>query len=41
MARPVLVHRMALTFSARARGEDLGAIIDDIAGGLTRTEAAA
>ena len=24
MARPVLVHRMALTFSARARGEDLG-----------------
>ena len=41
MARPVLVHRMALTFSARARGEDLGAIIDDIAGGLIRTEAAA
>ncbi|WP_417740960.1 AAA family ATPase [Salipiger sp.] len=41
MARPVLVHRMALTFSARARGEDLGGIIDDIAGGMTRTEAAA
>ncbi|APZ52389.1 AAA family ATPase [Salipiger abyssi] len=41
MARPVLVHRMALTFSARARGEDLGAIIDDVAGGLVPSEAAA
>ncbi|MBU2963759.1 MoxR family ATPase [Citreicella sp. C3M06] len=41
MARPVLVHRMALTFSARARGEDLGAIIDEVASGLARTEAAA
>lgn len=28
MARPVLIHRMALTFAARARGDDLGAIID-------------
>ena len=41
MARPVLVHRMALTFSARARGEDLGALIDDVAAGLMRSEAAA
>ncbi len=28
LARAVLTHRMALTFSARARGEDLGALID-------------
>ncbi len=41
MARPVLAHRMALTFSARARGEDLGALIDDIAGGMLHAEAAA
>ncbi|ETX28541.1 AAA family ATPase [Roseivivax isoporae] len=41
MARPVLVHRMALTFSARARGEDLGGFIEDVAGALVRTEAAA
>ena len=41
MARPVLTHRMALTFSARARGEDLGALIDDIATGMVATEAAA
>ena len=41
MARPVLTHRMALTFSARARGEDLGALIDDVAHGLVATEAAA
>ncbi len=41
MARPVLVHRMALTFSARARGEDLGALIDEVAGGILCTEAAA
>ena len=27
LARPVLIHRMALSFAARARGEDLGAII--------------
>jgi MoxR-like ATPase len=31
MARPVLIHRMALTFAARARGDDLGAIIADVA----------
>ena len=41
MARPVLVHRMALTFSARARGDDLGALIDEVAEGMTRREAAA
>ncbi|SPF81233.1 AAA family ATPase [Pseudoprimorskyibacter insulae] len=41
MAKPVLVHRMALTFAARARGESLGALIDQVAADLTRTEAAA
>jgi MoxR-like ATPase len=41
MARPVLVHRMALTFSARARGENLGKLIDEVAGGMARSEAAA
>jgi MoxR-like ATPase len=41
MARPVLVHRMALTFSARARGEDLGALIDEVARRMTAAEAAA
>lgn len=41
MARPVLVHRMALTFSARARGEDLGRLIDETAAQMAPTEAAA
>ncbi len=41
MARPVLTHRMALSFSARARGVDLGALIDDVAAQVTRIEAAA
>ncbi|OSQ53320.1 AAA family ATPase [Marivita geojedonensis] len=41
MARPVLTHRMALTFSARARGEDLGSLIDEVAHGMVATEAAA
>ncbi|ETA53750.1 AAA family ATPase [Ponticoccus alexandrii] len=41
MAKPVLVHRMALTFSARARGEDLGRLIDETAAQMTPTEAAA
>jgi MoxR-like ATPase len=41
MAKPVLVHRMALTFSARARGEDLGKLIDDVAHSLRPVEAAA
>ncbi|PPB82345.1 MoxR-like ATPase [Albidovulum inexpectatum] len=40
MARPVLIHRMALSFAARARGEDLGALIDEIAQSATRAEAA-
>ncbi|AJE45492.1 AAA family ATPase [Celeribacter indicus] len=31
MARPVLIHRMALTFAARARGDDLAAIIASVA----------
>ena len=30
LARPVLIHRMALSFAARARGESLGAVIDRI-----------
>jgi MoxR-like ATPase len=41
MARPVMVHRMALSFAARARGEDLGRIIDGVASRLTGLEAAA
>ncbi|MEL6690443.1 MAG: MoxR family ATPase [Pseudomonadota bacterium] len=41
MAKPVLSHRMALSFSARARGEDLGAIIDTVVEQVTRVEAAA
>ena len=41
MARPVLSHRMALTFAARARGETLGPLIDAVAEQVTRVEAAA
>ena len=41
MARPVLSHRMALSFAARARGEDLSRVIDTVAAQATRTEAAA
>ncbi|MGY6548345.1 MAG: AAA family ATPase [Roseinatronobacter sp.] len=41
MARPVLMHRMALGFAARARGENLGTIIDTVAAAATRLEAAA
>lgn len=41
MARPVLTHRMALSFSARARGEDLGALIDNVAQNLIQPQAAA
>ncbi|MDO6729849.1 MoxR family ATPase [Marinovum sp. 2_MG-2023] len=41
MARPVLSHRMALNFAARARGMSLSALIDDTAAGLMRSEAAA
>jgi MoxR-like ATPase len=41
MARPVLSHRMALTFAARARGESLSTLIDSVAERITRVEAAA
>ena len=40
LARPVLSHRMALTFAARARGESLAAIIEGVAREVTRAEAA-
>lgn len=41
MARPVLSHRMALNFAARARGENLAAVIDGTARTILRHEAAA
>ena len=41
MARPVLSHRMALTFAARARGESLQELIDATAGQLIGKKAAA
>jgi MoxR-like ATPase len=41
MAQPVLTHRMALNFAARARGEDLNDLIASTASSITRTEAAA
>ncbi|WP_420010881.1 AAA family ATPase [Tateyamaria sp.] len=41
MARPVLSHRMALNFAARARGDSLADLIDETASGLSRREAAA
>ena len=41
LAGPVLTHRMALSFAARARGESLPAIIRGVAGDVTRVEAAA
>ncbi|MFV2002755.1 MAG: AAA family ATPase [Paracoccaceae bacterium] len=41
MARPVLSHRMALSFAARARGEDLGSLIDHVVATMTPGEAAA
>ena len=41
MARPVLSHRMALNFAARARGDSLANLIETTAASLTRTEAAA
>jgi MoxR-like ATPase len=41
LAKPVLIHRMALTYAARARGEQLGGIIDGVVEGLTLNEAAA
>jgi MoxR-like ATPase len=41
MAKPVLVHRMALNFAARARGTSLPGLIDEIAAGFAGAEAAA
>jgi MoxR-like ATPase len=41
MARPVLVHRMALSFGARARGESLAGVIDRSVTRILRLEAAA
>jgi len=41
MAAPVLTHRMALSFAARARGETLPALIARVADRITRVEAAA
>ncbi len=41
LARPVLVHRMALSFAARARGDSLAAIIAATAGRILGLEAAA
>ncbi len=41
LARPVLTHRMALTFAARAEGQSLTAIIDSVTAQVTRIEAAA
>jgi MoxR-like ATPase len=41
MARPVLSHRMALNFAARARGDSLSDLIESTAQTLTRSEAAA
>ena len=41
LARPVLSHRMALTFAARARGESVGMLVGRVAEEVTRIEAAA
>lgn len=41
LARPVLSHRMALSFAARARGENLAGLIDSVAAQVTRIEEAA
>ncbi len=40
MARPVLTHRMALNFAARARGDSLTALIDETAAALASPKAA-
>ena len=40
MARPVLTHRMALNFAARARGDSLVDLIETTAAGLSRRAAA-
>lgn len=41
LAAPVLTHRMALSFAARARGETLANVISRIATQTTKVEAAA
>ena len=41
LARPVLIHRMALGYGARARGESLGGLIDRVVDGLIAQEQAA
>jgi MoxR-like ATPase len=41
LARPVMIHRMSLSFAARARGENLGAVIDGVVARLSGLEAAA
>ena len=41
LARPVMIHRMSLSFAARARGESLGAVIDGVVARLPGLEAAA
>ena len=41
MAGPVLEHRMALSFAARARGDDLMTLIDTVAADITKVAAAA
>jgi MoxR-like ATPase len=41
LARPVMIHRMSLSFAARARGESLGAVIDGVVARLSGLEAAA
>jgi MoxR-like ATPase len=41
MAVPVLEHRMALSFAARARGEDVQSIINEVASRITQVAAAA
>lgn len=41
LARPVLSHRMALNFAARARGETLAGLLDEVVAGTFGVEAAA
>src|SRR6056297_1478998 len=41
MAHPVLTHRMALSFAARAQGDSLAQLITDKTEAITRSEAAA
>jgi MoxR-like ATPase len=41
LAKPALVHRMALTFSAKAEGQTLGAVIDRLVERTLHMEAAA